>query len=350
VTNAAALWGVVAAAFFGSLLVVRLLERHAASLKLLDEPNARSSHVATLPRGGGLGIVIATLAATALAAMVGPSPFADPPWRVLSSALLVAAVGLVDDVIGLAIWPRLAVQAIGAATVVSSVGGFDRVPLPAPADLAVGEAGALLAVLWIVTVTNFFNFMDGVDGLAGGQAVISFGVFAWVLWPHGAAGLAGIVAAATAGFLLRNWSPAKIFLGDVGSAFLGFLLAALPLAGPPALRGELVFLIAISLTLFLLDPVATLFVRGKQGAKFGAAHRQHAYQQLVAPGTAHAPLVIALLAVGLGLALAAAAAFWSPALRWPVVALAVIAFAVERKMASGKAEGKRQKAETKAAR
>ena len=101
--------------------------------------------------------------------------------------------------------------------------------------MPLGVAGALLAVLWLVGVTNFFNFMDGVDGLAAGQAVISLGVLAWALWPRAAAGLSRSSSlAATAAFLPRNWSPAQIFLGDVGSSFLGFLLAGLPFAGPPA--------------------------------------------------------------------------------------------------------------------
>ncbi|HYN08263.1 MAG TPA: hypothetical protein VES67_12830 [Vicinamibacterales bacterium] len=334
-TNAAAAWAIVAGtAFVSALVAVRLVERHASRLRLLDLPNSRSSHVETRPRGGGLGIVIGVVIASAVGTLTGAVVWPDPTRLVLVSALLVAFVGLWDDVRGLGIWPRLLVQTIAAVVVLAGVGGFDRVPLPAPADIPLGGAGALLAVLWLVGVTNFFNFMDGVDGLAGGQAVISLGVFAWVLWPHPAAGLALIVVAATAAFVTRNWSPAKIFLGDVGSAFLGFLLAAVPLAGPPELRAELVFLIAISLTLFLLDPVVTLFVRGRKRATLGAAHREHAYQQLVEPGRGHAVPVIVLLSVGLALALVAAAALERPVLGWPAVGLALIAFMVEWQIAT----------------
>jgi Fuc2NAc and GlcNAc transferase len=183
-------------------------------------------------------------------------------------------------------------------------------------------------------VTNFFNFMDGVDGLAAGQGIISLGVLAWALWPQSAAGFTLVVIAATAAFLMRNWSPAKIFLGDVGSAFLGFLLASLPLASQPDTRPQLVFLVAISLTLFLLDPVATLVARGRRRATIGAAHRDHAYQQLVEPGRPHAAAVTALLVAGLGLSLFAGAAYRRPALAWPAAAIALIVFTIEWQVAA----------------
>ncbi|MGE5802054.1 MAG: hypothetical protein ACM358_07335, partial [Gemmatimonadota bacterium] len=203
-------------------------------------------------------------------------------------------------------------------------------------------AGTALVVIWIVGVTNFFNFMDGVDGLAAGQAVISLGALTWALWPQPAAGFALIVLAATAAFLTRNWSPAKIFLGDVGSAFLGFLLASLPLAGPADARPQLVFLVAISMTLFLLDPVATLAVRGRKRATIGAAHRDHAYQQLVEPGRSHAAAVTALLGAGFVLSVLGGAAYRRPALAWPAVGVALVAFAVEWVVASRRRAGARR--------
>jgi Fuc2NAc and GlcNAc transferase len=207
------------------------------------------------------------------------------------------------------------------------------VPLPPPLDVPLGPAAGVLTVVWLVGVTNFFNFMDGVDGLAGGQAVISLGVLAWALWPDAAAGVALVVLAGTAAFLIRNWSPARIFLGDVGSAFLGFLLAGLPLASPPGSRPQLVFVAAISLSLFLLDPVATLIARRRRRDVIGKAHRDHAYQQLVEPGAPHAAAVTALLGVGLALTLLAALAYDRPALAWLTVAVALGAFAIEWQVA-----------------
>lgn len=328
-TDSAFTWSLLAAvAFAASLACVRLVERHARRLRLVDLPNTRSSHREPRPRGGGLGIV-AGAAAASIAASVSGAPWPADLWMVFAAALLVAAVGLWDDLRSLGIGPRLAVQTVAAVLVVGGVGSLDRLPLPAPADVPLGFIGSILAVVWIVGVTNFFNFMDGIDGLAAGQATISLGVLAYVLWPQPAAGFALTIAAATAGFLVRNWSPAKIFLGDVGSAFLGFLLASLPLAGPPEARPQLVWLVAISMTLFLLDPVATLVSRTRRRAAIGASHRDHAYQQFVEPGASHAAAVTALLAAGLVLGVFAGAAYLRPALAWPAVAVAVIAFGIE---------------------
>jgi glycosyltransferase WbpL len=334
VIDASIAWSVLAgAAFLGSLAGVRLVERHARTLRLVDLPNVRSSHREPRPRGGGLGIIVGVLAAAAVATALG-TPWPRDVWTLLAGAGLVALVGLWDDVRSLGVWPRLATQTAAAIFVVAQLGAIERLPLPSPADVPLGLAGAGLVVIWIVGVTNFFNFMDGVDGLAAGQAVISLGVLAWALWPQSAAGLAVGVLAATVAFLTRNWSPAKIFLGDVGSAFLGFLLASLPLAGSPDARPSLVFLLAISMTLFLLDPVATLVLRGRQRARLGASHRDHAYQQLVEPGRPHAAAVSILLIAGLALSVFAGAAYRRPALAWPALGVALIAFAIEWQVAA----------------
>ena len=282
-TGASSSWIVLAiVAFVVSYVGVWLVERYARRLRLVDVPNVRSSHREPRPRGGGVGIVIGVgvaLAGASAAVTLGPSlPV------ILGAAYLMALLGLWDDVRTLRILPRLLIQTLSAVIVVATLGGLERLPLPPPADVPLGVAGIAFGVLWLVGVTNFFNFMDGVDGLAAGQAVISLGVLAWALRPDPAAGVAIVVGAATAAFLTRNWSPARIFLGDVGSSFLGFLLAGLPFAAPAGSRSSLVFAVAISLTLFLLDPVATLVARRRRQAIIGAAHRDHAYQQLVEPG------------------------------------------------------------------
>lgn len=340
--DAASAWVLLAiVAFPGSLAGVRLVERYAAPLRLIDLPNVRSSHHVPRPRGGGLGIVAGVVLASLIASLMG-TPWPRELWILLGGAGLVSVVGLWDDLRSLSVWPRLAVQAAAAILVVVALGSLDRLPLPSPADVPLGLAGAALVVVWIVGVTNFFNFMDGVDGLAAGQAVISLGALAWALWPQPAAGLALIVLAATAAFLTRNWSPAKIFLGDVGSAFLGFLLASLPLAGPADARPQLVFFTAIGMTLFLLDPVATLVARGRRRATIGAAHRDHAYQQLVEPGRPHAAAVSALLVAGFVLSVFAGAAYRHPALAWPAVGVALAAFAIEWVVASRRRAGARR--------
>lgn len=333
-SSAVATWGLQAAAAFAIALAgVRLVERHARALGLLDVPNARSSHVQPRPRGGGTGIVLGVVVAVAGAAAVALPPPRDV-GIVLSGAVLVAAAGLWDDIRGLGVAPRLVVQTAAAVGIAVAIGGIGRVPLPPPADIPLGPAAGALAVVWLVSVTNFFNFMDGIDGLAGGQAVITLVALTWAMWPDGGAGLALVVAAASSAFLLRNWPPARVFLGDVGSSFLGFLLAGLPLAAPAGDRPKLVLLTGMSLALFLLDPVATLVLRARRGAKLGASHREHAYQQFVRPGATHAPTVVALLGAGALLSLIGLAAFFQQALAWPAVAVVLLAFMVEWRAAA----------------
>ncbi len=315
-----------------SFMGVWLVERHARRLRLLDLPNVRSSHREPRPRGGGVGIVIGVAAALLLAPAVGVT-LPGGLWVLLGAAFLLAGLGLWDDVSTLTVMPRLLVQAAVATGVVIALGGLERLPLPPPADIPLGVAGAVVAVVWLVGVMNFFNFMDGIDGLAAGQAVISLGVLAWALAPGAAASVAIVVLAATVAFLVRNWSPARIFLGDVGSSFLGFLLAGLPFAAPPGARSPLVFVVAISLTLFLLDPVVTLVARRRRRAVIGVAHRDHAYQQLVEPGRPHGAAVVVLLAVGLVLTFLAALAYRRPMLAWPTVLIALLAFLVEWQVA-----------------
>jgi UDP-N-acetylmuramyl pentapeptide phosphotransferase/UDP-N-acetylglucosamine-1-phosphate transferase len=251
-------------------------------------------------------------------------------WIALAAAAFVAGVGFWDDVRALGIALRLTVQTVAAIAVTFTVGAVDRLPFPSPLDFSLGSLGAILTIVWLVGVTNFFNFMDGLDGLAGGQAIITLAAFAVVAWPASSATVAILAACATAAFLVRNWSPAKIFLGDVGSSFLGFLLAALPLTTHPGgSNSTTVLLVATSLTLFLLDPVATLVLRARQGSTLGISHRQHAYQQFVQPNQGHARVVAGMLCAAMVLSAAAVGAYLHPILAWPSVALAATFFAIE---------------------
>lgn len=278
-----------------ALTVVLLVERLASRIGLLDRPNHRSSHAQVRPRGGGLGIVVGTLAGLVVVDLVQAGTSVTP-WPLLAAAGVVAAIGLRDDVSSVAPSIRLAVQLAAAVVVVWTYGGFETWPLAPPFDRPAGAAGIVLALLWLVGVTNFFNFMDGADGLAAGQAILTAGAIAFVSWAAGGAVVALLTVAATAAFLVRNWSPARIFLGDVGSGWLGFLLAGLPFAvadGPA--RATVVVLTATSLALFLVDPAVTLVRRLLRGAPITEAHREHAYQRLIVPGRPHAPVVAGLM-------------------------------------------------------
>jgi UDP-N-acetylmuramyl pentapeptide phosphotransferase/UDP-N-acetylglucosamine-1-phosphate transferase len=275
------------------------LYRRMAPRRALDVPNERSSHTRPVPRGGGLVIVGGFL--IGLASWLGTGNSLSPrAWGWLVGALLVATVSFVDDLHPLPATPRLAVHGIGA--ILLTIVGVQERELPLLVALP-------LAFVWIALVTNVYNFMDGIDGLAASQAVIAglAMLAAGAIVGNPLIGIAaGLIAAASAGFLVHNLPPARLFMGDVGSTFLGFSFAALALLGNLGVGGgrlPIEFGIVI-LAPFLFDSIVTLARRIARGERWYAAHRSHYYQRLVVRGASHAQ-VTALYA---GLAVIAAVA------------------------------------------
>ena len=273
--------GACAIAWAATGALPTLLER----LAVIDTPNERSSHARPTPRGGG----IAVLAAVAICWFVAAPPGLLP---LLALGLALGAVGWWDDVRGLPATFRLAAQAgaVGAGLALADIGPVFQGFLPASLDRAL----AALVWLWFV---NLFNFMDGIDGIAGTEAAtIALGL-AWATAatvPGGGLAEAAIAGAAL-GFLAWNWPPAKIFLGDVGSQALGFLLGFLLLRA----AGDGQWAIALILPLyFLADATLTLLRRLFAGEAVWRAHRSHAYQRAVrALGGAHRPVLLKVLAL-----------------------------------------------------
>jgi UDP-N-acetylmuramyl pentapeptide phosphotransferase/UDP-N-acetylglucosamine-1-phosphate transferase len=176
--------------------------------------------------------------------------------------------------------------------------------------------GWALSLLWIVAAINFFNFMDGIDGLATGQAAAScLGVVA-AAWSTDASALSLAAGAACLGFLYHNAPPARVFMGDSGSGFLGFLLAAIPFLAPAPRRSDALLAVAIGLTLFLVDPVVTLVRRALARKNVLRAHREHLYQQLVAPDEPAGRVTAAYTAAAVLLALLGAYGYRSPSMFW----------------------------------
>ena len=223
---------VLAAALAVSGGVTELVRRRAVRRADYDVPNERSSHAVPTPRGGGLGIVVAVTAGGTALAWGGRME-----WRtwlaVALPGLLVALVGWLDDRGRVRVASvRLALHAVAAVALVTALGGLPPLTLTdGPVDL--GWAGHALAVVYVVWMLNLFNFMDGIDGIT---AVEAMAVCACVVGVEVLAGAGNellappaLVAAASAGFLVYNWPPARIFLGDVGSGYVGYLLAALSL-------------------------------------------------------------------------------------------------------------------------
>ncbi len=286
-------------AFVVTLLAVPLARAAAHRLGLLDRPNARSSHVVVTPRAGGVALALGLLAALALTPVEAFGRRELLGW--LAGGLIVAGLGLLDDRYGLSPWPRLAGQLLAGGVVVSLTHGLPRLPLPAPLDLGLAPFGHALALLWVVAVVNFYNFMDGIDGLAGAQGLITAAVLGLALGSQHLllAGLAVSLAAACAAFLVFNWPPASIFLGDAGSGLVGYTLATLPLLIPEERRSEAVALTGASLFFFLADATYCLARRIRRGRRWFEAHREHLYQRWVWTGAGHAVVTSCLAAAAL---------------------------------------------------
>lgn len=310
-----------------SLTVTWFVRRMAVGRRLLDHPNERSAHVRPTPRLGGIGIMASFLPAAFLVATWPPA--SSVTFVALGATTLVAAIGLWDDLSPLRARTRLGIQVL-AASVVTWV-AWDRLPSawslfgPLVPHWILG----LLTVLWIVWLANLYNFMDGIDGLAAGQAVIAATAVAVVT--GGAAPtlalLATFLAAGSAGFLVLNFPPASIFMGDVGSTAIGFTFAALPLVAP---AGTLPLeVVALALSLFVLDATVTLVRRLSRRERLFEAHRTHFYQRPLALGFGHRTITLAAYA---GMVCVAVLAVAYPGLgvagRLSAIAGAVAAFGI----------------------
>ncbi len=268
----------VVAAFVVSLVLTLYLRRYALKYSLLDLPNHRSSHTLPTPRGGGLAIVVVFVVATiALAFLAGLEERAL--WAVLGGGVMVAAISYWDDHGHVPARWRFAVHLLAAAWAVAWLGGV------APLNFGwftvePGWLGGVAMTLLIVWLLNLYNFMDGIDGIAAGEAVSVAFAMALISLFQGDSVTAlwlAFLAAAAAGFLVWNWPPAKIFMGDVGSGFLGFVFAALALYCHN--RGVVtIWAWLIILGVFIVDASLTLARRILAGEKWYQAHRSHAYQ------------------------------------------------------------------------
>jgi Fuc2NAc and GlcNAc transferase len=298
----------------GSYAGVEVVRRYAIRRRVLDVPGPRSSHSVPTPRGGGIVIVLATLVSLIVAAVLEPVGFSPAVLVYLAGGMLVAGVGWLDDVRSLSAGARMAAHFAAAALLLFVTGWWSAADLPLAGTTPLGWFALPLALVWIVGMTNAYNFMDGIDGIAGGQAVVAGTAWAAMGWVAGIpvamwVGLA--VALSSLAFLLHNWSPARIFMGDAGSGFLGFTFAALPFLMLGRTDDWLLRLpVAATLVVwpFVFDAAFTLIRRLLRGEHVFQAHRSHLYQRLVLGGWSHA--AVAALYIALAAAGAALAAAW----------------------------------------
>ena len=302
------------AAFAASCLGVRMLIGYLTKKAILDHPVGRSSHSTPTPRGGGLAVSAAVLAAWIAIHLI--APVAGTVF-LIGAAILLAVVSWRDDVQSLSAGLRLGIQSIAVAVGLLWLTGQGLVFqgfLPAWLDLFIA------ALLWLGFL-NFFNFMDGIDGISAVEAgAIALGLclIAYLRLDAGLSADDGpyplVILAAAAGFAIWNWHPARIFLGDVGSIPLGFLLGALLLG--LAARGSWAPAIILPLY-YLTDAGLTLARRALRGEAVWRAHKEHFYQRAVQRGLSHARVSSAILAANLVLV---ALAYFAPDYPLPCLA------------------------------
>jgi Fuc2NAc and GlcNAc transferase len=270
-----------------SIVLTGLVRRYATRRNMLDVPNARSSHALPTPRGGGLGIAV-TFAAALVSLALGRLLDVKSVIVLLMSGGIVAAAGFLDDRHSLPARARFGAHVAAAGLFVMWIDHFSASWL---AEIGLGYQwfGALCILLALTWSTNLFNFMDGIDGIAGSEAAFVTGAAAWINSHQGDPGITAALlclCAASVGFLVWNWPPARIFMGDVGSGFLGLMVPMLELVASE--RAPIPLQVWIILGgLFLLDATVTLLRRVIRGDRWFEAHRLHAYQRLARRWKSH---------------------------------------------------------------
>ncbi len=305
-------------AFIASVSATRLVLAWLRRRQILDHPNERSSHSLPTPRGGGLAVTPVVLLGWAGLALAGRSQAGV--WPALAGAAALLILSWRDDRHSLPAHLRLAVH---MAAAVLGIAGL-------PADQSVFQgllpfwldrAAAVLGWVWFV---NLYNFMDGIDGITGVEtAAVGLGLTLVDLSTGQAAGApaAAVAAAAGLGFLVWNWHPAKLFLGDSGSVPLGYLLGWLLLSAAAEGRWAAALILP---AYYLADATVTLLRRARRGEKLWQAHRQHFYQLALSGGASHAQVVRLILATDVLLVLLA---LWANIHPWLATILAAIVVA-----------------------
>ncbi|MGE7962606.1 MraY family glycosyltransferase [Pseudomonas sp. NPDC089918] len=290
-------WWLLLAVLAVSWLLTLGLRRYALAKSLMDIPNERSSHSVPTPRGGGVAIVVAFL--LALPVLTGLDLLSrEALYGLFGSGLLVAIIGFADDHGHIAARWRLLGHFIAAAWALFWLNGLPPIELfGITVDL--GWFGNILALVYLVWMLNLYNFMDGIDGLASAEAISVCLGMCLVYWFSGNLELIWaplMLAAAVAGFLWWNFPPARIFMGDAGSGFLGVVLGAIALEST-WLNSELLWSWLILLGVFIVDSTLTLIRRLVRGDKIYQAHRSHAYQSASRYYASHKRVTLGVMAI-----------------------------------------------------
>lgn len=258
---------------------------------MLDKPNQRSLHTKPTPRSGGLAIAITLITIF----FINLSSLPDSIISITIGAVIILIISVLDDIKHVPSLLRLFFHVLAASWLSYSGLRLESIVLPGGGEIALSELASWIATILIVAwMTNLYNFMDGMDGFAGGMTVFGFGILAWVYFPisQNMFLLSLIIVSTTLGFLVFNFPPARIFMGDSGSSVLGFLAAAMMLSAD---KSEVMpfWLSVILFSPFIIDATLTLLLRALNKQKIWVAHKQHYYQRLVESGWSHRKTVLA---------------------------------------------------------
>lgn len=284
---------------FLSFLITAVLRRYALSRSILDIPNARSSHAVPTPRGGGVAIVIAYLVSLGILA-IRAHALPDALLALVGAGSMIAVIGFMDDHDHIAARWRLLGHFVAAVWALCWLGGFPPVTLFGW-QIDFGWVGLVLATLYLVWLLNLYNFMDGIDGIASVEAICTCLGVCVIYWLSGFDELLMLpllLAMAVCGFLYWNLPPARIFMGDAGSGFLGIVLGVLSLQAAWA-SFQLFWCWLILLGVFIVDATFTLIRRLSRGDKVYEAHRSHAYQFASRIHGKHLPVTLAVCMLNL---------------------------------------------------
>ena len=282
-----------------SVFLTWILRYYAISRNVIDIPGARSSHSIPTPRGGGVAIVLSFLLALPVLAFTGSLPW-SATWAMLGTGTGIAVLGFLDDHGHIAARWRLLGHFAASVWALYWLGGLPTITLFG-LSLELGWVGHILAVFYLVWMLNLYNFMDGIDGIASVEAICACLGACLLYWLAGFDSLIImplVLAMAVAGFLYWNFPPARIFMGDAGSGFLGIILGLLSLQAAWA-SPKLLWVWLILLGVFIVDATVTLMRRLLRGDKVYEAHRSHAYQFASRQYGRHLPVTLAVAAINL---------------------------------------------------
>jgi len=260
---------------------------------IMDVPNERSSHEIPTPRGGGVSIVV-----TFMVGVIAIFMFADKAhidhryfWGFLVSSVTMAWISFYDDIKDYPAHIKLLTHILAIIVVLGSGIVIDQISIPFIGEVEIGWFGYVGTFIWLLGLSNAYNFMDGIDGMAASTAVIVCAFFGWIAFHQGSHFIYIVsytILAGSAGFLFWNRPPARIFMGDIGSIFLGFVLACMAvIADRYDMSHTSILVMPLLLFHFIFDTVVTMARRVFYGENITQAHRTHLYQLLVRMGMTH---------------------------------------------------------------